>query len=196
MQNLNRLSDENLVAAYAKGNNDAFDALLQRHQNKVYSYILHLVKSPEVADDIFQETFVKIITMIQQRRYVDCGKFAAWTLRIARNLVIDFFRQEKSENLVSIDRDDNQGLNRSDIADSTVEDMMITEQIHADVRKLVDALPESQREVLEMRFYRNMSFKEIAEATNVSINTALGRMRYALMHIRKLAKEKNIVLSL
>lgn len=196
MQNLNRLSDENLVAAYAKGNNDAFDALLQRHQNKVYSYILHLVKSPEVADDIFQETFVKIITMIQQGRYVDCGKFAALTLRIARNLVIDFFRQEKSENLVSIDRDDNQGLNRSDIADSTVEDMMITEQIHADVRKLVDALPESQREVLEMRFYRNMSFKEIAEATNVSINTALGRMRYALMHIRKLAKEKNIVLSL
>lgn len=196
MQNFNRYTDEQLVAAYAQGSNEAFDALLTRHQNNVYSYIFRIVKDQEVADDIFQETFVKIITTIRQGRYVDTGRFAAWMMRIARNLIIDYFRQEKSSNTVSIDLGEVDVLNRKDFSDGTIEDSMIADQIHSDVRKLMASLPETQREVLEMRFFKDMSFKEIAETTNVSINTALGRMRYALMHIRKLAKEKNIVLSI
>lgn len=196
MQNFNRFTDEQLVAAYAQGSNEAFDALLTRHQNNVYSYIFRIVKDQEVADDIFQETFVKIITTVRQGRYVDSGRFAAWMMRIARNLIIDYFRQEKSSNTVSIDLGEVDVLNRKDFSDGTIEDSMIVDQIHSDVRKLMASLPETQREVLEMRFFKDMSFKEIAETTNVSINTALGRMRYALMHIRKLAKEKNIVLSI
>lgn len=196
MRNLNRFTDEQLVAAYAQGSNEAFDALLSRYQNNVYSYIFRIVKDQEVADDIFQETFVKIITTVRQGRYVDTGRFAAWMMRIARNLIIDYFRQEKSSNTVSIDLGDTDVLNRRDFSDGTIEDSMIVDQIHSDVRKLMESLPETQREVLEMRFFKDMSFKEIAETTNVSINTALGRMRYALMHIRKLAKEKNIVLSM
>lgn len=196
MLNFNRFTDEQLVAAYAQGSNEAFDALLTRHQNNVYSYIFRIVKDQEVADDIFQETFVKIITTVRQGRYVDSGRFAAWMMRIARNLIIDYFRQEKSSNTVSIDLGEVDVLNRKDFSDGTIEDSMIVDQIHSDVRKLMASLPETQREVLEMRFFKDMSFKEIAETTNVSINTALGRMRYALMHIRKLAKEKNIVLSI
>ncbi|MBD5192767.1 MAG: sigma-70 family RNA polymerase sigma factor [Bacteroidales bacterium] len=196
MQNLTRLSDEHLIAAYAKGNNQAFDTLLHRHKDKLFAYILHIVKSPELADDIFQETFVKIISTIQQGRYAEAGKFAAWMTRIARNIIIDHFRQNKTQTLVSIDNDEIDVLNRKDLADNNIEDFMVESQILEDVRDLVRELPEAQRQVIEMRFYRNMSFKEIADTTNVSINTALGRMRYALLHLRKLAKEKNIVLSL
>ncbi|MDE6265933.1 MAG: sigma-70 family RNA polymerase sigma factor [Muribaculaceae bacterium] len=196
MQKLTRLSDEHLIAAYAKGNNLAFDTLLHRHKDKLFSYILHIVKSPELADDIFQETFVKIISTIQQGRYSEAGKFAAWMTRIARNIIIDYFRQNKAQALVSIDNEEIDVLNRKDLADNNIEDFLVESQILEDVRDLVRELPESQREVIEMRFYRNMSFKEIAETTNVSINTALGRMRYALLHLRKLAKEKNIALTL
>ncbi len=196
MQKLSRLTDEQLVAAYVEGSNEAFDVLLTRHQNNVYSYIVKIVKNEEIADDIFQETFMKIITTVRQGRYVDSGRFAAWMMRIARNLIIDYFRQEKSNNTVSIDYGEVDLLNRKELSDGTVEDVMVTDQIHSDVRRLMEALPETQREVLEMRFFKDMSFKEIAETTNVSINTALGRMRYALMHIRKLAKEKNIALSI
>ncbi len=196
MQKSMQLTDEALVASYAEGSNEAFDTLLNRHRDRVYAYIFHIVKNQEVADDIFQETFVKIIMTIKQGRYVETGKFGAWVTRIARNLVIDYFRQEKSENLVSIDNDDVDFLNRRDLCDSTIEDNLVQHQICADIRKLIHSLPTSQRNVIEMRFYQNMSFKEIADATNVSINTALGRMRYALMHIRKLAKENNIALTL
>ena len=196
MQKLSRLSDEHVIAAYAKGNNLAFDTLLHRHKDKLFSYILHIVKSPELADDIFQETFVKIISTIQQGRYSEAGKFAAWMTRIARNIIIDYFRQNKAQALVSIDNEEIDVLNRKDLADNNIEDFLVESQILEDVRDLVRELPESQREVIEMRFYRNMSFKEIAETTNVSINTALGRMRYALLHLRKLAKEKNIALTL
>lgn len=195
MQKSVRLTDEALVASYAEGSNEAFDVLLNRYRSKVFSYIFHIVKNQDVADDIFQETFVKIIMTIKQGRYVETGKFSAWVTRIARNLVIDYFRQEKSENLVSIDNDDVDLLNRRDLSDSTIEDNMVQTQICNDIRLLIHSLPDSQRNVIEMRFYQNMSFKEIADATNVSINTALGRMRYALMHIRKLAKENNIVLT-
>lgn len=190
-----RLTDEALVASYAEGSNEAFDILLNRYRSKIFSYIFHIVKNQDVADDIFQETFVKIIMTIKQGRYVETGKFSAWVTRIARNLVIDYFRQEKSENLVSIDNDDVDLLNRRDLSDSTIEDNMVQTQICNDIRRLIHSLPDSQRNVIEKRFYQNMSFKEIADATNVSINTALGRMRYALMHIRKLAKENNIALT-
>lgn len=196
MQNLSKLADDQLVAAYANGNNEAFDTLLNRHKDRVYSYILHIVKNRDQAEDIFQETFVKAITTIKQGRYTDSGKFSAWISRIAHNLIIDFYRQEKAENTVSTDGDDTDMLNRRDLADENVEDRLVTEQIHDDIRRIIEALPDNQREVLIMRYYRDMSFKEIAEATNVSINTALGRMRYAILNMRRIAQENNIVLTL
>ncbi len=196
MQNLTKLTDEQLVAAYAKGENKAFDTLLKRHESRVFSYIFYIVKSKDLADDIFQETFVKAITTIRQGRYTESGKFSAWITRIAHNLIIDHYRQEKSENQVSSDTDDGVDLfNRREFSDGTIEDLLISKQITDDVRRLIRALPKSQRQVLVMRYYRNMSFKEIAEATGVSINTALGRMRYAILNMRRIAQENNIVLS-
>ncbi len=195
MQKMNRLTDEMLVKAYANGDNKAFDTLLRRHQTRVFTYILNIIKNKDVADDIFQETFVKAITTIKQGRYTDAGKFSAWITRIAHNLIIDFFRQGKSENTVSADQEDTDMLNRRDLSEENIEDILITTQINEDVRRIMDSLPELQRQVLDMRFYRNMSFKEIAEATGVSINTALGRMRYAVLNMRRIASEKNIVLT-
>lgn len=195
MQNISRLTDEALVTAYAQGDNKAFDTLLRRHQNRVFTYIFNIIKNKEIADDIFQETFVKAIMTIKQGRYTDSGKFSAWLTRIAHNLIIDYFRQEKSENTVSVDNDDTDLLNRRDLADENIEDLLVTGQINTDVRRIMESLPESQREVLEMRFYRDMSFKEIADATGVSINTALGRMRYAVLNMRRIAAENNIVLT-
>jgi RNA polymerase sigma-70 factor (ECF subfamily) len=168
---------------------------LRRHQTRVFTYIFDIVKNKDIADDIFQETFVKAIMTIKQGRYYDAGKFSAWINRIAHNLIIDYFRQEKSENTVSVDNDDTDVLNRRDLSEENIEDAIITGQINNDVRRIMESLPESQREVLEMRFYRNMSFKEIAETTGVSINTALGRMRYAVLNMRRIASEKNIVLT-
>ena len=195
MQTLKKLTDNELVRAYIDGNNEAFDMLLQRYQGKVYSYILHIVKNKDVADDIFQETFVKIIMTLRQGRYTDTGKFAAWLNRIAHNLIIDYYRQEKSENSISIDNDDVDMLNRRDLCEANIEDVMVDIQIRDDVRRIIDALPLPQREVLVMRYYNDMSFKEIAEATGVSINTALGRMRYAILNMRRIATENNIVLT-
>lgn len=195
MQTLKKLTDNELVRAYVNGNNQAFDMLLQRYQGKVYSYILHIVKNKDVADDIFQETFVKIIMTLRQGRYTDTGKFAAWLNRIAHNLIIDYYRQEKSENSVSIDNDDVDMLNRRELCEANIEDLMVDVQIRDDVRRIIDALPLPQREVLVMRYYNDMSFKEIAEATGVSINTALGRMRYAILNMRRIASENNIVLT-
>ena len=196
MQTMTTFTDDQLVAMYAEGNNEAFDTLLNRHQQRVYSYILHIVKDEELADDIFQETFVKAIMTIKQGRYTESGKFSAWISRIAHNLIIDFYRQEKSENTVSADNEDTDLLNRRDLCDDNIEDQMVTEQIHTDIRRLINALPESQREVLIMRYYKDMSFKEIADATGVSINTALGRMRYAIMNMRRIADENRIILTL
>ena len=196
MENMITLSDEKLVELYAKGENEAFDILLGRHKTRVYSYIYHIVKNRDLADDIFQETFVKAIVTINQGRYTETGKFPAWITRIAHNLIIDYYRQEKSENLQSCDADNVDILNRKDLSEDTIEDSMVTEQIHKDIKRLVMALPESQREVLIMRYYKNMSFKEIADMTNVSINTALGRMRYAILNMRRIAEENNIVLTL
>lgn len=195
MQKLTGLTDEQLVRVYVDGNNAAFDTLLRRHQSKLFSYILRIVKNRDIADDIFQETFVKIIMTLKQGRYAESGKFGAWLTRIAHNLIIDHFRQEKSENSVSTDNEDINLLNRRDLCDINIEDILVNEQIRTDVRRIIEALPDTQREVLMMRYYNDMSFKEIADATGVSINTALGRMRYAILNMRRIAEENNIVLS-
>ena len=196
MRKFDQESDDKLIARFVEGNNDAFDTLIERHKLKVFNYINHQVKDEELADDIFQETFVKAIMTIKQGRYVENGHFSAWIMRIAHNLIIDFFRQEKSENLQSTDAGEVDILNRKELSELTVEDNIITHQIHQDIRRLIKALPASQRDVLLMRYYKNMSFKEIADLTNVSINTALGRMRYAIINMRRMAQEHDIVLTL
>ncbi len=190
------MTDEQLVKLYASGKNEAFDVLLKRHQERIFNYILRITKNEDVANDIFQETFVKAIMTIKQGRYTENGKFPAWITRIAHNLIIDFYRQEKSENLQSFDVDEIDVLNRKELSEDTVEDNIIISQIHNDVKSLVEILPKSQREVLVMRYYQNMSFKEIADSTGVSINTALGRMRYAILNMRRIAQDKDIVLTL
>jgi RNA polymerase sigma-70 factor (ECF subfamily) len=196
MENLNMLADDMLVARYSKGDNKAFDELLARYQSKLFNYIYFIVRSQEIAEDIFQETFVKAITTIQQGRYTASGKFGAWLTRIAHNMIIDGFRQERNENTISNDETEVDLLNNVDLCDDNIETQMVNEQTLSDVRRLVDALPDSQREVVYMRFYQDLSFKEIAEITGVSINTALGRMRYALMGMRRIAEENHIVLEM
>lgn len=196
MEHLNQLTDDMLVALYSKGNDKAFDELLSRYQGKIFNYILFIVRNQELAEDIFQETFVKAIVTMQQGRYTANGKFGAWITRIAHNLVIDSFRQERSENTISNDETEVDLLNDADLCDDNVEMQMINDQTLIDVRRLVDALPDNQREVVYMRYYQDLSFKEIAEIVGVSINTALGRMRYALLNMRKIAEEKHIVLEM
>lgn len=195
MRNFEKLTDEQLVAAYAKGCNEAFDALLLRHKVKLFNFIYQIVRDRELADDIFQETFVKAITTIKQGRYNDQGKFSAWICRIARNLAIDTFRAERSESTLSTDNADYDILNRRELSEQTIEDSIIDLQIEDDVRRLVHELPDVQRDVVTMRYYKNLSFKEIAEQTGVSINTALGRMRYAILNMRRTAKEKSVILT-
>ena len=195
MVNLTSKTDEQLVKAYAQGNNEAFDVLLKRHQQRVFNYILRIIKNEDAANDIFQETFVKAIVTLRQGRYTESGKFPAWSSRIAHNLIIDYFRQEKSENLQSSDLEDVDVLNRKELCEETIEDILVSRQINEDVKYLISELPPLQREVLTMRYYQNLSFKEIAEITNVSINTALGRMRYAILNLRRLAAEKDIALT-
>ncbi len=196
MTNFSALTDEQLVRAYAKGNNEAFDTLLRRHQDRIFSYILRIIKNEDIANDIFQETFVKAIQTIRLGRYTENGKFPAWISRIAHNLIIDYYRQEKSENLQSADLTDVDILNRKELCEDTIEDIMISNQIRDDVKFLIEELPELQKEVLMMRYYQNLSFKEIAEITGVSINTALGRMRYAILNLRRIAREKDIILTM
>lgn len=196
MANIQSIPDEQLVRAYASGDNEAFDVLLKRHQDRIFNYILRIIKNEDIANDIFQETFVKAILTIKQGRYTENGKFPAWISRIAHNLIIDHYRQEKSENLQSADIEEVDVLNRKDLSEATIEDIIIADQIREDVKYLIELLPELQKEVLKMRYYQNLSFKEIAELTGVSINTALGRMRYAIINLRRIAAEKEIVLTL
>jgi RNA polymerase sigma-70 factor (ECF subfamily) len=196
MMHLKQMSDEELVVAYAEGNNTAFDILLSRHKSTVYSYIYFIVRNREVAEDIFQETFVKAIMTIKQGRYTENGKFRAWINRIAHNLIIDSYRQEKNEQTISNDECEIDLLNNSKLSDETIEEVMIKDQILADVKKLINYLPENQREVLLLRYYQDLSFKEISDITGVSINTALGRMRYAILNMRRMAEEKNMILTM
>lgn len=196
MKTLNHLTDDILVKLYVEGNNAAFEVLLTRYQSKVYYYIFQIVRDKELTEDIFQETFIKAITTIQQGRYYDSGKFLAWINRIAHNLVIDHFRKQKNENTISADSYDYDIFQHADISDLSIEDILSNEQVLRDVVKMVNYLPTVQQEVVRMRFFENLSFKEIAEKTDVSINTALGRMRYALLNMRKLATEKNVYLEI
>lgn len=196
MEELLSLTDEQLVSDYSNGNNLAFDILLDRHKQVVYSYIYFTVRNRELTEDIFQETFIKAIVTIKQGRYTETGKFRAWISRIAHNLIIDYFRQKKNENTISNDEAPVDLLNNPSLCDGTVEDQIVRLQITSDIRKLISFLPDSQREVLEMRYYQDLSFKEIAEQTGVSINTALGRMRYAILNIRRMADEYDIVLTM
>ena len=196
MENLKQMTDDVLVALYLQGNNSAFDILLNRHQDRLFNYIYFLVRSREVAEDIFQETFVKAITTLQQGRYQNDGKFAAWVTRIAHNLVIDQFRIERNENAISNDEVEFDLLNDAKLSEGTIENRMVNEQVLKDVRALIDELPDCQREVVFMRYYQDLSFKEISDITGVSINTALGRMRYAVLNMRRIAEEKCISLAM
>jgi RNA polymerase sigma factor (sigma-70 family) len=196
MNTLKMMTDEELVVLYAEGNNAAFDVLLNRHKSSIHSYIYFIVRNKDLTEDIFQETFVKAIVTIKQGRYTENGKFKAWITRIAHNLIIDNFRQERSENTISNDDMEVDLFNNMKLCDGTVEDMMVNRQVLADVRRLVKYLPDNQREVLEMRYYQDLSFKEIADLTGVSINTALGRMRYAILNMRRMAAENQMELSL
>ena len=196
MIELKKMTDEQLVVLYAEGNNSAFDVLLTRHKSNIYSYIYFIVRNREMAEDIFQETFVKAITTIKQGRYTESGKFRAWINRIAHNLIIDNYRQEKNEQTISNDDCEVDLLNNAKLSDGTIEDELVKDQILADVKKLITYLPDNQKEVLLLRYYQDLSFKEIAEITGVSINTALGRMRYAILNMRRLAEEKNMILTM
>ncbi len=196
MKTLRTKADDELVALYACGNNAAFDVLLDRYQATIHSYIYFIVRNKELAEDIFQETFMKAIVMIRQGRYTENGKFKAWITRIAHNLIIDNYRQEKTENAISNDESAVDLLNNSKLCDETIEDILVKKQVLADVKKLVRHLPDNQREVLVMRYYKDLSFKEIADITGVSINTALGRMRYAILNMRRMAEENDISLSI
>lgn len=193
---LTKMSDEELVVAYADGNNSAFDVLLTRHKSNIYSYIYFIVKNRELAEDIFQETFVKAIMTIKQGRYTETGKFRAWINRIAHNLIIDNYRQEKNEQTISNDECEVDLFNNAKLSDGTIEDEMVRSQILGDVKKLIEYLPDNQKEVLLLRYYQDLSFKEIAEITGISINTALGRMRYAILNMRRMAEEKNMILTM
>lgn len=194
MKELVKLTDEQLVSFFANGNNVAFDVLLTRHKTKIFSYIFYIVRDHDLAEDIFQETFMKAIVTIKQGRYSESGKFSAWISRIAHNLIIDSFRQDKCEGASTCE--ENGLLNNSKFSEGTIEDEMVKMQIHSDVRKIIRNLPKNQREVLIMRYYKNMSFKEISDITGVSINTALGRMRYALINMRRLAQDNKVSLTI
>ena len=191
------MTNEALALLYVGGNNKAFDELLNRTQSSLFAYIMFVVRNEDVANDIFQETFVKVITRLQEGRYTDSGKFSFWLTRIAHNAIMDWYRAQRSEHIVDLaDENDLSKLKGEQVMDNFRESELVNEQVMDDVRRMMEALPAAQREVVYMRFYQQLSFKEIAELTGVSINTSLGRMRYALMNLRKMAKEHRIELVL
>lgn len=197
MKNLTEMTDEELAMSYVDGNNKAFDLLLERNQSKLFSYILFVVRDRDKADDIFQETFVKVIMRLQEGRYATTGKFGAWIMRIAHNVIMDNYRDVKADHIVEATADnDLSNFCADDLFDTSVESEFVNTQVLSDVKKIMNLLPAPQREVVFMRYYQDMSFKEIAETTNVSINTALGRMRYAILNMRRMARENNITLQL
>ena len=196
MSTLKTMSDEQLALAYIDGNNRAFDELLSRNQDKIFTYIMYVVKDEDLANDLFQETFLKVITKLQNGQYSDTGKFSWWLTRIAHNVVIDHFRAQKSSKIVEAPKDNDLSNLRSDaVQNLSRESELNNEQVMEDIKRLVEALPESQRDVVKMRFFQELSFKEIAEQTNVSINTSLGRMRYALINLRKLTRQYGVSLT-
>jgi RNA polymerase sigma-70 factor (ECF subfamily) len=192
---MENLSDESLVALFAQGKDEAFDVLLERYQSKVMSYIMLVVQNRDLADDIFQDTFTKVIVTIKSGRYQESGRFVGYLFRIAHNRIIDFFRHNQNSPCVTEGEREYDIFNQVQLTDASYEDTLAARQVQRDVRRLIMALPENQREVVIMRYYKDMSFKEIAEVTGVSINTALGRMRYAILNIRKMAQEHHIALA-
>lgn len=197
MSTLKTMTDEELALAYIDGNNRAFDELLSRNQEKIFTYIMYVVKDEDLANDLFQETFLKVITKLQNHQYSDSGKFIWWLTRIAHNVIIDYYRALKSDKVVDAPREnDLSNLRSASVMDSNRESELNNAQVLKDVKRLMEALPETQRDVVYMRFFQELSFKEIAELTNVSINTSLGRMRYALINLRKLTRQYNVNLNL
>ena len=197
MKNLAVMTDEELALSYVNGDNRAFDELLLRNQSKIFSYILFVVRDRDTADDVFQETFVKVVVKLQQGKYVPSGKFSAWVLRIAHNVIMDLYRGQKSQKIIdAVDDNDLSNIAGNDLIIGNVESQFVNTQVMSDVRKMMNLLPTTQREVVYMRYFQQMSFKEIADTTNVSINTSLGRMRYAILNMRKMAEEHNMELSL
>ncbi len=190
------IADKELIGRYLKGDHNSLERLIHRHQNRIYAYILMIVKDKDLADDLFQDTFIKVINTLRSGAYNEEGKFLQWVMRIAHNLIIDHFRKSNRIPVISNSKNDDFNIfDTIEITDKSIEEQIITQQIHKDLRRLIEYLPPEQKEVLYMRHYAEMSFKDIAEVTNVSINTALGRMRYALINLRKLIAEKNIVLT-
>jgi RNA polymerase sigma-70 factor (ECF subfamily) len=190
------ISDYELIQRFIKGEQSCFEHLIHRHKNKVFAYISLYIHDQALAEDLFQDTFMKVIQSVRAGKYQDNGKFISWVMRIAHNLIIDHFRKVKQMNTVSNDDYESDLFNSKKFSESTVEDDMIKRQIQKDVRKMISHLPEDQREVVILRHYAGLSFREIADITDVSINTALGRMRYALINMRKLMEEKKISLTL
>ena len=191
----NLLNDNELVQQFITGDQNSLEILIQRHKSRVFSYILLIVKNQELAEDIFQETFIKVIRSLKRGKYIENGKFVSWVLRISHNLIIDHFRKEKLKGTISNDSLDVDIFNSHKFSEETVEDQMVMTQILNEVKDLIQELPDDQQQVIYMRHYMGMSFKEIADQTNVSINTALGRMRYALINLRKLIEKKKLILT-
>ena len=195
MTTFKNLADDELVMMYAKGNNEAFDALLERHKDRLYNYILFLVHNETIAEDLFQETFIKIICRIQSGDYHAEGKFVSWMVRIAHNLVLDYHRDRQNTLVVSSEDTDYDILNDRSLADECCESQMVYQQTLVDIGRIAHLLPPTQSEIIQMRYYSGMSFKDIADTLGISINTALGRVRYALINMRRIAQEHNISLS-
>ena len=189
------MSDQDLVQAYIQGDQSAIEKLINRHRSKVYTYILLTIKNQQLAEDLFQETFIKVIQSLRGGKYRDNGRFLSWVIRISHNLIIDHFRKEKQMNSVSNDDSEVDLFNSKKLSDHNIEEMIVNSQIRSEIRLLINELPDDQREVVLLRHYGGLSFKEIAEQTDVSINTALGRMRYALINLRKMIKEKDLELT-
>ena len=194
MEKLKQMTDDMLVTLYLKGNNSAFDILLNRHQDRLFNYIYFLVRSREVAEDIFQETFVKAVRVIDQGRYTDQGRFLSWVMRIAHNQVIDHFRSQRKDHVINESEAGYDIIGTMRFSEPTTEDELVHGEMEQTIRDLIDLLPEEQQEVVRLRYYSKLSFQEIAEHTDVSINTALGRMRYALINMRQMIKKRNLVL--
>ena len=194
MQNLIKETDEQLIQLYENGNDAAFDVLLERYQQSLYAYILAIVHDEDRANDFFQETFFKAIAYIRSHRYTDNGKFFAWLMRIARNLIIDSVRHNKPMVDVVTDDDNDVLQNMMSLSVGTVETDFHNEQTISDLAEMISRLPQNQQDIIRMRIYEDLSFKEIAALTNCSINTALGRMRYAILNLRKMAVGRDLTL--
>ncbi len=193
--NLRSVSDQELVRRFIQGDQLSIEVLINRHKNKVFTYIILIVKNQQLAEDIFQDTFIKVIRSLKDGKYKDNGKFVSWVIRIAHNLTIDHFRKEKQISTYSNEDYEADIFNSKKLADGTIEDILVENQIVHEVKQLIEYLPEDQKQVILLRHYGGLSFKEIAEQTGVSINTALGRMRYALINLRKLIDQKNLSLT-